>query len=43
MISPIKAIYIKSNPGDKGTGLVENIRYNNIKGYGALMMPIWIG
>ena len=43
MIAPIKAIYIKSNPGTHGTGLIENIRYINIRGAGSLMMPIWIG
>ena len=34
---PIKAVYIKSNPGDKGDGIIENILYENMK----IFMPIW--
>mmetsp|Transcript_17279 Transcript_17279/g.29008 ORF Transcript_17279/g.29008 Transcript_17279/m.29008 type:complete len:323 (+) Transcript_17279:12-980(+) len=30
MYRPLKAIYIKSNPGDEGTGIVEDILYENI-------------
>lgn len=40
---PIKAIYIKSNPGNSGTGLVQNITYENIFIYRALWWAIWIG
>jgi len=36
-------IYIKSNPGNKGTGLVENIHYRNITSKSTIWMPIWIG
>ena len=27
---PLKGIYVKTNPGDEGTGLVENIYYQNM-------------
>ena len=41
--TPIKAIYIKSNPGTTGTGLISNILYEKIKITGALWWAIWIG
>lgn len=28
---PLKAIYIKANPGDDGTGIISNILYENIE------------
>lgn len=40
---PIKAIYIKSNPGDTGSGLIQNITYENIFIYRALWWALWIG
>ena len=40
---PLKAIYIKSNPGDQGTGLVENIVYEDIFIQQALWWTVWIG
>ena len=43
MTVPIKGIYVKSNPGTHGTGLIENINYENISGDGSLWYPIWIG
>ena len=36
---PIKAVYVKTNPGTVGTGIVENILYEDI----AMRMPIWWG
>jgi hypothetical protein len=39
----LKAIYLKSNPGTEGYGLIENIRYNRIIVYGSAWYPIWIG
>jgi hypothetical protein len=36
-------IYIKSNPGTEGTGLVEDITYRNITASKTLWMPLWIG
>lgn len=36
-IRPLKAIYVKTNPGDSGTGLVEDILYQNI----TMDRPIW--
>lgn len=41
--SPIKAVYIKTNPGDTGTGLIERITYRHITANGSLWYPIWIG
>lgn len=41
--NPIKAIYIKPNPGDKGTGLIANITYENIIINDALWWAIYIG
>jgi len=43
MLVPIKALYIKSNPGNKGTGRVEAIFYHNINIVSPLWYPIWIG
>lgn len=40
---PIKALYIKSNPGDSGTGIVDSITFRNIHGKYPLWYPIWIG
>lgn len=40
---PFKAIYIKPNPGDSGTGLISNIVYENINIYNALWWAIFIG
>ena len=28
---PLKAIYVKTNPGEEGTGMISNIHYENIK------------
>jgi hypothetical protein len=36
---PIKAIYVKSNPGNEGTGIIENIIYEDFK----INFPIWWG
>lgn len=43
MLDPIKAIYIKSNPGTHGRGIVQNITFSNLVGYGAIWYPIFIG
>jgi hypothetical protein len=37
MHRPIKSIYIKSNPGDRGDGIIENIWYENF----TMDKPIW--
>ena len=39
MDTPIKAIYVKSNPGDTGDGIIENILYENF----VIREPIWWG
>lgn len=43
MYRPLKALYIKSNPGTSGTGIVENILYENIQIKQALWWTIYIG
>lgn len=40
---PFKAIYIKPNPGDSGTGLISNINYENIDIHNALWWAVYIG
>ena len=34
---PLKAIYVKTNPGDGGSGEIVNILYENIK----IHFPVW--
>ena len=43
MLDPLKGIYLKSNPGTSGTGLIQNITYENIFLNRSLWWPIWIG
>lgn len=38
-IDPFKAIYVKTNPGNTGTGIIEGITYENIH----ITRPIWWG
>jgi polygalacturonase len=40
---PLKAIYIKPNPGTHGAGIISNILYENIEIHNALWWAIWIG
>lgn len=40
---PLKTIYIKSNPGTAGSGIVDAITYRNITANHPLWYPIWIG
>jgi polygalacturonase len=40
---PLKALYIKSNPGNNGVGIVEDITYENIRIHAALWWTIWVG
>ena len=40
---PLKAIYIKSNPGNNGFGLIQHILYEKIKIKNALWWAIFIG
>ena len=37
--TPFKAIYIKTNPGDSGSGIIENVLYEDIY----IDTPIWWG
>ena len=39
----LKVVYVKSNPGTEGTGIIENITYRNLRATRTLWMPIWIG
>ena len=36
---PFKAIYVKTNPGDQGSGIISNVLYENIM----IDTPIWWG
>lgn len=36
---PLKAIYVKNNPGTSGTGIIENILYEDFK----INFPVWWG
>jgi polygalacturonase len=40
---PLKAIYIKTNPGENGNGEITNILYENIKIYFPAWWNIYIG
>jgi hypothetical protein len=40
---PIKTVYIKSNPGTEGSGIIDSITYRNITAVAPLWYPIWIG
>jgi polygalacturonase len=40
---PLKAIYIKPNPGTHGSGIISNIVYENIDIHEALWWAVWIG
>ena len=40
--TPIKAIYIKPNPGDDGTGVIDKITYENVYATNPLWWSIWI-
>ena len=40
---PIKALYVKSNPGTVGTGIIDGITYRDINASNSLWYPIWIG
>lgn len=37
LYTPIKSVYVKTNPGDNGYGVIENILYENMK----IIEPIW--
>ena len=41
--TPIKAIYIKANPGIVGNGIISDILYEGIQINNALLWAIWIG
>lgn len=40
---PIKAIYIKTNPGNDGYGLINNITYENIKIHSPKWFSLYVG
>ena len=37
MIRPLKSIYVKSNPGHEGTGIIENLHFQNF----TMDRPVW--
>ena len=37
MVRPLKGIYVKTNPGDEGTGLIQDIYYANF----TMDRPVW--
>ena len=39
---PLKAIYVKPNPGNSGTGIIDNITYENIVAETPLWWAIWV-
>lgn len=39
---PLKAIYIKPNPGTDGTGIIDSITYENIYAKNPLWWSIWV-
>ena len=43
MEKPLKGIYIKTNPGDEGDGLIQNITYENFVMYHPVWWGIYIG
>ena len=43
MWRPLKALYLKSNPGDSGTGIIESIHYENIYIEQTVWWVIWMG
>ena len=40
---PLKSVYIKSNPGESGSGIVDSITYRHIRATWPLWYPLWIG
>eukprot|EP00052_Salpingoeca_macrocollata_P014020 m.109639 g.109639 ORF g.109639 m.109639 type:complete len:440 (-) comp19152_c0_seq8:38-1357(-) len=40
---PLKAVYIKTNPGNVGTGIIDQITYRNLTAFNSVWYPIWIG
>jgi len=43
MDKPIKGIYVKPNPGDHGTGIIQNITFENFVIKSAIWYTVWIG
>lgn len=43
MRDPLKAIYVKTNPGDSGTGTIRNITYRDFTVSAPTWWPIYIG
>lgn len=41
--NPFKAVYIKSNPGTVGSGVIQDITYRDMHVDGSLWYPLWIG
>ena len=41
--NPLKAIYVKPNPGTHGKGIIQDVVYENIEVYDPLGWAVWIG
>ena len=41
--NPLKAIYVKTNSGKDGFGIIDNINYQNISIHDPILWPIYIG
>uniref|UniRef100_A0A914CHI5 Uncharacterized protein n=1 Tax=Acrobeloides nanus TaxID=290746 RepID=A0A914CHI5_9BILA len=40
---PIRAAYIKTNPGNQGTGIVDSITFRNFYIFATILIPLYIG
>jgi len=43
MLEPLKGIYVKTNPGTTGRGIIDTINYINITMEKAVWWPLWVG
>jgi len=41
--APTKTLYVKTNGGDRGTGIIEGIHYRNITAKDGFWYPIYVG
>ena len=41
--NPFKAIYVKTNSGNDGFGIIDNINYHNITIHSPILWPVYIG
>ncbi|KAA0164860.1 hypothetical protein FNF31_02182 [Cafeteria roenbergensis] len=41
--APTKTLYVKTNGGDKGTGIIENVHYSDIHAKDGFWYPVYVG